>query len=325
MRRTQLGSFLTAAVLAVAPAACSSFDFLTDVAATPPTAADCGGCHVEIYDEFRSSAHAEAWLRPDFVAATADHAIEDCLGCHAPATIYADGTPSVRAARREDGVTCLSCHFDQGAMVGPVASSALVDPHPVAGARDIYRSSELCGKCHEGTYREWLEAPADGRATCQECHMGRVTRTATQGTNLLSDLLVSFEEEFEGRRHTFHVPLDGTLDGVVALAIDAVHRDEETLRCELRLTNELPHLIPTGDFGFRWIRITTTALDGDGRTLSTLETSLFKELGQSLTPGTVRSLPSSFPPATSAVRVVITTGKRTGTRATILDRTLAVP
>lgn len=155
--------------------------------------------------------------------------------------------------------------------------------------------------------------------------MGRVTRTATQGTNVLSNLLVSFEEEFEGRRHTFHVPLDGTLEGVVALAIGAVHRDEETLRCELRLTNELPHLIPTGDFGFRWVRITTTALDADGRQLSTAETSLFKELGQSLVPGETRSLPSSFPQTTAAVRVVITTGKRSGPRATILDRTLDIP
>ena len=131
-------------------------------------------------------------------------------------------------------MTCLSCHFDDGEMVGPVASSALVDPHPVAVARGIYRSSELCGKCHEGTYREWLAAPAEDRRTCQDCHMGRVTRTATQATSAISKVLVSFEEEFEGRRHTFHVPLDGTIDDALAVEVHGVRRDEETLRCELQ-------------------------------------------------------------------------------------------
>lgn len=323
--RVRLPSLLAAAALAAAPAACSSFDFLTDVESSPPSAADCGGCHVEIYDEFRSSAHAEAWVRPDFVAATADHRIEDCLGCHAPATIYTDGAPTARAARREEGVTCLSCHFDGGSMVGPVASSALVDPHPVAVARDIYRSSELCGKCHEGTYREWLAAPEDGRRTCQDCHMGRVTRKATQATSAVSKVLVSFEDEFEGRRHTFHVPLDGTIDDALAVTLHGVHRDEETLRCDLALTNELPHLMPTGDFGYRWVKITTEARSPSGSLLATEETSLFKELGQALAPGETRTFPSSFPPGTSSIRVVVTTGKRSGPRATILDRTLETP
>ena len=188
-------------------------------------------------------------------------------------------------------MTCLSCHFDDGEMVGPVASSALVDPHPVAVARGIYRSSELCGKCHEGTYREWLAAPAEDRRTCQDCHMGRVTRTATQATSAISKVLVSFEEEFEGRRHTFHVPLDGTIDDALAVEVHGVRRDEETLRCEL----------------------------------ATEETSLFKELGQALTPSDSRAFPLSLPRRTSSVRVLVTTGKRSGPRATILDRTLEMP
>ena len=63
MSRVRLPSVLAVAALVAAPGACSSFDFLTDVDASPPSAADCGACHVEIYDEFRSSAHAEARVR----------------------------------------------------------------------------------------------------------------------------------------------------------------------------------------------------------------------------------------------------------------------
>ena len=317
-------SLIVLVALAAGPPACSSFDFLTDVESSSPSAADCGACHVEIYDEFRSSAHAEAWIRPDFLSATADHAIVDCLGCHAPDTIYSDGAPTVRAARREEGVTCLSCHFDRGAMVGPVDSSALVDPHPVAVGREIYRTSELCGKCHEGTYAEWLAAPSDERQTCQDCHMGRVTRTATQGTSAISNVLVSFEDEFEGRRHTFHVPVDGTLDDVLTAEFGDVHRDEEALRCELTLTNELPHLIPTGDFGYRWVKIAMEARSSEGTTLATHEQSLFKELGDALRPREPRAFPLSFPVRTTSIRLLVTTGKRTGLRATILDRTLEI-
>ncbi len=315
---------LAVSALASLPVACSSFDFLTEVGTTQPSAADCGGCHVEIFEEFQSSAHAAAWTRAGFVAATAEHEITDCLGCHAPASIYVDGPPTLREARREEGVTCLSCHFDAGAMVGPIDSSALVDPHPVLVGRALYRTSELCGKCHEGTYREWRAAPAAGRMTCQDCHMGRVVRTATQGTSAVSDVLVSFEEPFEGRRHTFHVPIDGTIEHVLTADICSVEHGEEALRCNVILTNGLPHLIPTGDFGFRWVKVAMHALSPSDVPLATAETSLFKELGDALVPGVPRSFPVEFPPATASVRVRVTTGSRSGARTTIFEQVVPI-
>ncbi len=314
------------ALAAALPAACSSFDFLTDVGdARQPAAEDCGECHVAIYDEFRASSHADAWVGPGFLDATADHAIKDCLGCHAPESIYTDGPPVLRATRREEGVTCLSCHFDGGAMVGPEDSSALAEPHPVLVGRAIYRSSLLCGKCHEGTYREWQEATDPDGETCQDCHMERVTRTSTQATSAISTVLVAFEDEFEGRRHTFHVPLGGTIDDAVSAVIDDVRRDEETTRCDLILTNDLPHLMPTGDFGFRWLKITTAALPPSGSTLSVHEESLFNELGQSLVPGVARRLAITVPSRARALRVTVTTGKRSGPRAIIFEKTFALP
>ena len=313
------------ALAALLPTACSSFDYLTEVGSTQPSAADCGGCHVEIYEEFRSSAHAQAWTRPSFVAASGDRSITDCLGCHAPSTVFGEGQPELRAARRDEGVTCLSCHFDDGAMVGPIESTALVDPHPIAVSRTRYRTSKLCGKCHEGTYREWVAAPRRGGKTCQDCHMGRVTRKATQGTSTISNLLVSFEDEFEGRRHTFHVPVAGTIYDVLTALISGVQRDEEMLRCDLILTNELPHLIPTGDFGYRWVKIKVEARSPSGAPLATSETSLFKELGDALVPTESRSFPQSFPPETASVRVLVTTGSQSGPRATIFDQNLLIP
>ena len=155
--------------------------------------------------------------------------------------------------------------------------------------------------------------------------MGRVTRTATQGTSAISNILVSFEDEIEGRRHTFHVPLSGTDEAALTIAIDGVQRDQETLRCQLPLTNELPHLIPTGDFGYRWVQIRFEPMSPSGAVLATHETSLFKELGDALMPGKPRAFPSSFPPETSAVRVSVTTGRRSGARATIFDGTVQIP
>ncbi len=246
-------------------------DVRTDVR---PAAADCGGCHVEIHREWAASARAESYGRKAFVDATTDRTTGACLGCHAPESIYVDGVPRVRATRREEGVTCIACHLDGGVLAGPAPALALLEPHPIAAERAIYRQSDLCGKCHEGTFREWQAAPAPPeteKRTCQDCHLPRVVRKATQATDALSAVLVSFEDEFDGRRHTFHLGALEGFAGAVAASIEDVRRPgDDVLRCTLVVTNRLPHLLPTGDFGARPIAIEVEASDARGSRISAL-------------------------------------------------------
>ena len=78
---------------------------------------DCQKCHPAVYEEWKRSMHANAWLDP-FVR-TKDQADnfkkKDCIPCHAPRPIFERGFREgervvERASNREDGVDCISCH-----------------------------------------------------------------------------------------------------------------------------------------------------------------------------------------------------------------------
>lgn len=285
---------------------------LTEFEREPPTAEQCGACHVEIYDEFRASAHAGAWTDPVFHRATAEHAFQECLGCHAPQSVYVEGDPVLRGARREEGVTCISCHFDGGVLAGPAPPSALVDPHPIAERREIYLRSDLCGKCHQGTFAEWQAARLGDRRTCQDCHMPKTTRKLTQSTGWLSALLVSFEERYAGRRHTFQLEAMSDFEGALAVTLENPRRESGSVRLDAVLINQLPHLIPTGDFGFRRVRVRFQALDAEGLPGESREFELFKELGQALAPLEPRRFALEFPAGTARLHVRLLGSKRDG-------------
>lgn len=311
--------------VALLAGACNPYAYLTEVGDASPPSSDCGGCHVEIHREWAASTHAESWTRPAFVDATSERRFEACLGCHAPDTVFGGGTPRLRASRREEGVNCVACHLDSGVLAGPAPTSALLEPHPVAAERAIYRTSELCGTCHEGTYREWKAAATAETRTCQDCHMPRVTRTLTQGTDALSDALVAFEDEYEGRRHTFHLDaVDGFEDAVEA-RLEGGRRDPDRVRGEVVLVDRLPHRVPTGDFGFRRVALELVALDATGQPLATTTAELYADLGTALEPGIDRAFPFDFPGATSAVRARLSRGKASGSTAVLLERRWDLP
>src|SRR5262245_36043165 len=84
----------------------------------------CAKCHVDVTEEWASSAHGLAWVDEEFRAqAQAKKRPELCYGCHVPEPLLAgelDGRPDAREPSRDLGVHCESCHQDQGgAMLGP--------------------------------------------------------------------------------------------------------------------------------------------------------------------------------------------------------------
>jgi len=230
---------------------CTGFDHLTTVdpvRGAVPASADCGGCHVDQYREWQGSAHNLSYTDPLYRDATDDYEEKSCLTCHVPASIRRDELEA-RTWSRHEGISCTSCHLDQKTMYGPHDGSALVYPHPIQADTAFYRSSSLCGVCHEETFATWknsvkMQRPADRVPQCQQCHMQEVRRTSTRGTNIFSRMLVSFEQQHTVRSHRIDLAEMAGFPNAVQMTAERVDNDS----LQVRVTNLLPHNLPGGEY-----------------------------------------------------------------------------
>ncbi len=285
-------------------AACSPFAHLTEVNNTlgeprGPKATDCGQCHIEQFGEWQTSAHAQAFVNPRFQEMLTEGADDSCLGCHAPDTVRTNGAPpSPRSYQREDGVSCVACHLNQGAMTGPEPESGLFAPHPVAVQPEFFRNSSLCGACHAETLSDWQASrhAQPATPTCQECHMPQVVRTATKGSNLFSKGLVSFEESRSTRKHTFGLAHLAGMDGAVRMEVTGWQPAPLNL-LRFTLTNSLPHALPTGAFRSRQVHLTMRLYSPDRTLLAENLVPLTGENPEPLKPGEQRQIRIRFAPA----------------------------
>jgi hypothetical protein len=173
----------------------------------------------------------------------------------------ADHSPAVRATGREEGVTCVACHLDQGALGGPLKPTGKVHPHPITVRPEVYRSRGICGRCHEGTLAQRESVNAEKQA-CQQCHMESITRKVTQATGGISNVLVAMEKQVPQRRHNFCILNDGQSQDLIALTIVS---SGDSL--DIFIENNLPHDLPTGDFGFRVVTLEVFGIDASGNSM----------------------------------------------------------
>jgi len=164
--------------------------------------ADCGRCHVDQFQQWRSSRHAHAFS-PGLVGQllTFDAAsIAQCLQCHAPLaeqladfeTKRAQSIAQISQGLAEAGNGCGGCHLRHHQHFGPpqrgtgaTGVSQMTAPHGGVVRTALFESSEFCSACHqfpadlavngkplENTYAEWKVSPqAQQGMTCQSCHM----------------------------------------------------------------------------------------------------------------------------------------------------------
>lgn len=255
-----------------------------DGAATPPEV--CGACHKTLYKEFTEGVGTDLkWSGMKFgpsskkllnlpagasKSATAHHLAgsdpwpveakrveedgKECNLCHFPQPFdYPDGSAAKfekvkpRAANREIGITCASCHLTpDGKMRGPYVVDA---PHETVVDERV-QTSVACAYCHsEGervvgkqtqTFLEWREdfnKPGLGRQQCQDCHMPKTVR------KLAEDFPVP--ERAVARHiwtggHSFK-----RVAGALNLAIVQTKEDQSELA--LHVTNTgAGHSVPTG-------------------------------------------------------------------------------
>ena len=256
------------------------------------SARSCGECHAEIYAEWKSSTHAHAWSDAQFQAELRKdpEVAWICINCHTPlsnqqASLVAVAetirTPEVRpnpsydAALRDEGVTCLTCHWrEQG--IAAVHEDVRA-PHPTVFSPDL-RSEDTCTGCHQAVARledtlvcsfntgaEW-EAAAPGK-TCSGCHMPSVQRPSAAGAPARA-----------GGRHTFPgslIPKDlpteqeaalmaADWQAGVELELTQEDRGDEPPQMAAIVSNRRAgHRVPTGD-PERYLELTLTAVDAEG-------------------------------------------------------------
>lgn len=252
----------------------------------------CRACHPEIYEEWRSSIHSQAWIDPQFQAEiTKSDNRWLCLSCHTPLLVQHDQwprglidddverpivspNPRFDPALRDEGITCTACHLIGDQIAGPGVAQGQA-PHPVAvDAR--FRSGQLCLSCHQAsatyegksficvfdTGREWRDGPHDeeGR-TCVDCHMPAIERPVGIGgpprTVRRHWWKGSGIPKIAGR----YPPEEANVPG---LGLSAGVQDTAL---QLTLSNaSAGHLLPTGD-PERWVQIDVSFTDPAGQGL----------------------------------------------------------
>lgn len=166
------------------------------------TAAECGACHEEIYAEWQASMHAKAMSDFLFLYLPAENR-EECIRCHAPVPLrdVDFDVPVARLDRREDAVSCLTCH-QMGDQIAAPHEGVEGPCNPVYDAAQT-DARKMCFGCHDqhGTGKEWLNGPYGPHApeprqrdmtTCLDCHMPVVERPVVKGGPVR-----------KGRRHTW--------------------------------------------------------------------------------------------------------------------------
>jgi hypothetical protein len=251
-------------------------------------AESCGECHPDIYEEWRVSTHALAWVDRQLQGEMAKSGNRWlCNNCHTPlmnqmeawAVGLVDGdveqplyvaNPSFESSFRDEGITCASCHVRDGAVEGPTGIATEAHATRLAGR---FNDERICLECHQAvqsyagkdficvfeTGREWRESPyGQANQSCQSCHMQPVTRPQAVGA-----------EPRTGRRHYWPGAGIYKLEGVgppldqlgPGLGVEVEARESELV---VTLSNSAAgHLLPTGD-PERFVLVEVELLDANG-------------------------------------------------------------
>lgn len=253
------------------------------------SASQCGACHAEIYEEWKQSMHAQAWVDPLFQH-DYDHQSRPyiCTYCHTPVgqqrelivtglksinPLVAKGIPNEAfdPKLQSEGVTCVGCHLREGKLRGPHPLDEADAPHPFVQDKTL-STPETCKTCHAlgeplgsdlkrpilDTFAEWEEyKQKGGDKDCLDCHMPAVERPTVAGGPVRS-----------GRRHIFQ---GGHSKEFVKTAISVrsleASRVGKQIQGRLVLSNETGHRLPTAEPARR-IEVILDVLGPEGEVLA---------------------------------------------------------
>jgi hypothetical protein len=253
-------------------------------------AEDCGKCHREIYEEWKTSYHAKAYQDPFFRAYwRKDGEVWVCLNCHTPLENQqpelVTEIPRNRVERavkmpnprfdptfQQEGITCAACHVRNGVIFGPFEDS--IAPHPTE-FDPKFRTTEVCYRCHQvpkgpfqfynvgpcGTFPEYEGSHFAQRGLiCQSCHMPEVQRPMADGGPIR-----------QGRRHLWPGGHDvNQIRSALAVQLTAessqLRPDGEATFILTLINAGAGHKLPTGDPD-RYFTVEFRLVDKDKRVL----------------------------------------------------------
>jgi len=249
-----------------------------------PEAKRCSDCHREIFEEWKNSRHAKAWISEHFRLESENYTKNKCLACHAPHQVDPDKEPVLRVEFKEDGIGCVACHFKEEtkAMHGPL--KVWSPPHP--SKQDIsYTKSNFCAGCHQETFKQWQATGI--QKSCQDCHMPSLGK---------KDLIQKFPF------HLFHLSKPRHSHEFPALKAKPEDLRLEVKKDKLYITNVgVPHNLPTADQGDPKLYITVVANTSEGQ--KTIRKLLSAQAKTALEYG--KPLELDIPEDSESIRVII--------------------
>jgi len=245
----------------------------------------CSECHNKMFDEWKTSAHAQASTRPSYQKMRAHAKDPGCDGCHAPLAPHLPAGDRVAA----EGVTCEVCHnikdvevrrdggqfellLGENVKYGPLCDAEDHYFHKM-GCSPLHQQSKMCAACHLyyrplpgggelpvlTEYDEWREGPSKGRA-CQTCHMPGTRDEVAEGAG-----------ERDGVSNHGLLGVTGELRQRALRGKATVRADGGKLRVEAEIKNVLAgHAVPTGLPEKRLI-VRAVAKDAGGATVASAE------------------------------------------------------
>ena len=214
--------------------------------------ARCETCHAEIAAEHRASQHKRSWEDPVFGAAYALEPLAFCRGCHAPES---DPAEPPGAPARALGVGCVTCHVQDGEVVGARARAANGGAHAVrADAR--FSTAEACSRCHQFDFP--LRPGAPMQDTVHEHKTGKLASTPCQACHMPT---VQGKSGKPHKSHAFPAHGDAALLRS-AVQASAARSTAQAVTVTLSVAR-VGHAFPTGDM-FRRLEVRAIILGPDG-------------------------------------------------------------
>lgn len=144
----------------------------------------CASCHPDAYAEHEQNTHGRAFTDEEVRLGTGRFSQADCIICHTPRPVFETGigqNPIRRYHDLEEGNTCMTCHWKEGAnysqFQGGAECKTAFDPR--------VGTVEACASCHRnhGTPYQWELSPKGKKAgnVCVDCHMPIVERPVAVG------------------------------------------------------------------------------------------------------------------------------------------------
>ena len=255
------------------------------------TAESCGNCHNEIYAEWKTTMHAQAWTDPLFQSDWADlDKPYMCTYCHtpvgqqrelivkglkdiSPVIAKGDKNPDFDPKLQQEGVTCVACHLRDGKIRSPFPIEEADAPHAVV-YEPAQGTQETCRYCHYieqrnftklkrpliDTFNEWEEyKKKGGTKMCLECHMPAIERPTVPNGPIR-----------KGRQHIFRGGHNKEFlrSEALEVKVSTATRVGDDLKGTLTVFNKTGHRFPTGEPA-RIAEFTMEALDKDGKVLAT--------------------------------------------------------